>query len=64
VSTGTTVTVGGRELTLTNLDKVLYPGDGEHEPFTKAPTGEREVLARSPDLGVNTTSGLRTSRCI
>ena len=36
MSTGTSVTVGGRELTLTNLDKVLYPGDGEHEPFTKA----------------------------
>ena len=36
MSKGTGVTVGGRELTLTNLDKVIYPGDAEHPPVTKA----------------------------
>ena len=28
MSTRTTVEVGGRELSLSNLDKVLYPGTG------------------------------------
>ena len=35
-----------------------------NEPSTRSPTGDRLDLARSSDLGVNTTSGLRTSRCI
>ena len=35
-SKGTTVTVGGRELTLTNLDKVLYPPVDDHPGVTKA----------------------------
>lgn len=36
MSKGTSITVDGRELTLTNLDKVIYPGDAEHAPVTKA----------------------------
>ncbi len=36
MSHGTAVTIDGRELTLTNLDKVLYPGDADHPAFTKA----------------------------
>ncbi|MEX1104579.1 MAG: non-homologous end-joining DNA ligase [Ilumatobacteraceae bacterium] len=36
MSKGTAITVDGRELTLTNLDKVLYPGDAVHAPVTKA----------------------------
>jgi bifunctional non-homologous end joining protein LigD len=31
----TAVVVDGRELKVSNLDKVLYPGDGEHPPVTK-----------------------------
>ena len=33
---GTHVSVGGRDLTLTNLDKVLYPPDGEFGGFAKS----------------------------
>jgi bifunctional non-homologous end joining protein LigD len=33
---GTAISVGGRELTLTNLDKVLYPATDDAPAFTKA----------------------------
>jgi bifunctional non-homologous end joining protein LigD len=29
------VSIDGRELKVSNLDKILYPGDGEHPPVTK-----------------------------
>jgi bifunctional non-homologous end joining protein LigD len=31
-----TVTVAGRELKVSNLDKIIYPGDAEHPPVRKA----------------------------
>ena len=45
----------------------LTPGSSRtswNEPSVSASTGERLCLARSSDLGVNTISGLRTSRAI
>ena len=46
-------------------DGSVMPGSSRtssNEPCTSAATGERDALARSSDFGVNTTSGLRTSR--
>ena len=31
-----TVTVAGRELKVSNLDKIIYPGDAGHQPVRKA----------------------------
>lgn len=36
MSTRTAIEIDGRDLSLSNLDKVLYPGDHEHRPTTKA----------------------------